>query len=131
MTFFLCVLAANITQSTDQPQTNQTKPATTMQQPAVLVEAAAANKAATTKGVMTIDPKMRAADLMQAFETLRREKTTAKVVFQLANGKTLTNIIEMTLMTNGSVILFRYNTPQGIQLQVVPTEEIVSLYHVQ
>lgn len=129
MTFFLCVLAANITQSTDQLQNNQTKPAATVQQPAVLLEAA--SKTPATKGVMSIDPKMRAADLMQAFETLRREKTTAKVVFQLASGKTITNIIEMTLMTNGSVILFRYNTSQGIQLQVVPTEEIVSLYHVQ
>lgn len=129
MSLLFCLLAANVIQTADQPQANQAKPAA--QPPPVIVEAAALSKTGGTKGVMSIDPKMRAADLAQAFETLRREKTPAKVIFQLASGKTLSNIIDMTLMTNGSVILFRYNTPQGIQLQVVPVEEIISLYHVQ
>ncbi len=128
MKLLLCFLAANIGQSTDSSQTNPTKPATTTQPSAVVLDAATSSKNA-SKGIMAIDPKLRSADLMQAFEVLRREKTTAKVIFQLANGKLLSNIIEMSLMTNGSIILFRYNTPQGIQLQVVPTEEIVSLYH--
>jgi len=79
------------------------------------------------KGVsalFNITPKMRASDYKQAFDILRREKTSAKVFFQLASGTMISNIIEMTPMDNGTLILFRFNTAQGVKLQVVTVEEI-------
>jgi hypothetical protein len=73
---------------------------------------------------MMIDPKVRAQDYKEAFEVLRKEKTTGKVFFQLLNGSTIANIIDMTLMGNSTLILFRFNSNQGIRFQIVKVEEI-------
>jgi hypothetical protein len=78
---------------------------------------------------MMIDPKLRALDYQQAFEQLRKQKTTAKVYFQLANGDMISNIIDMSLMPNSTLILFRSNSQQGIQLQLVKIEEIAGLHY--
>lgn len=76
---------------------------------------------------LIIDPKMRAQDFKEAFETLRKEKTTGKVFFQLTNGSTISNIIDMNLMANSTLILFRFNSTQGIRFQLVKVEEIDSI----
>jgi len=73
---------------------------------------------------ITIDPKLRAEDYKEAFEILRKEKTTSKVFFQLIDGTTISNIIDMTLMDNASLIIFRFNSQQGIRFQVVRIEDI-------
>ena len=78
-----------------------------------------------------IDPKMRAQDFKEAFEALRKEKTSAKVFFQLTNGSSVSNIIDMTLMTNATLILFRFNSTQGVQSQLVKVEEIASISYLQ
>jgi hypothetical protein len=78
---------------------------------------------------MSIDPKARAQDYLQAFDVLRKDKTPNKIVFELTDGTSLTNVIDMTLMGNGNLILFRINTPQGIKTQVVGVEQIKSLSH--
>ncbi len=74
-----------------------------------------------------IDPKMRAQDFKEAFESLRKEKTAGKVFFQLTNGSTISNIIDMTLMANYTLIMFRFNSTQGIRFQLVKVEEIASI----
>ena len=76
------------------------------------------------ESTMSIDAKMRAEDYKEAFEALRKEKTTGKVFFQLQNGTTISNIIDMTLMGNSTLILFRFNSTQGIRFQVVKVEEV-------
>ncbi len=76
---------------------------------------------------MQIEPHARALDYQQAFEQLRKEKTSGKVYFQLTNGNTISNIIDMTLMPNSTLILFRFNSTQGIKFQTVKIEEISSL----
>lgn len=80
-----------------------------------------------TQNMMMINPAFRALDLQQAFEMLRKEKTTGKVYFQLTDGSTISNIIDMTLMSNSTLILFRFNSTQGIRFQVVKVEDIVGL----
>ncbi len=80
-----------------------------------------------TQSYMMLLPAARAADFQQAFETLRKEKTAAKVYFQLFDGSMITNIIDMTLMSNSTMILFRYNSPQGIGFQLVKVEEIQTI----
>lgn len=79
---------------------------------------------------LAIDPKARASDYVQAFEILRKEKTSGKVFFQLKNSTLISSIIEVTPMNNSSLLLFRYNTAQGIKLQVVPIEEIQGISYV-
>lgn len=81
------------------------------------------------KSYMSIEPKARALDYSQAFDMLRKEKATGRVFFKTKNGDIISNIIDLTLMNNGTLIFFRYNTSQGIKHQVVNIEEIVSLSH--
>jgi hypothetical protein len=77
---------------------------------------------------MSIPMKERALDLQAAFDALKREKTAGKVYFQLSDNTSISNVIDMTLLPNNSLILFRYNTnTQGIKLQVVKIEDIVGL----
>lgn len=77
---------------------------------------------------MSIPMKERALDLQAAFDALKREKTAGKVYFQLSDNSSISNVIDMTLLPNNSLILFRYNTnTQGIKLQVVKIEDIVGL----
>ena len=82
-----------------------------------------------SRSVMIINPKDRASDYMKAYQMLRQEKSTAKVYFELANGKQIANIIDITPMPEGTMILFRYTTPQGIKYQVVDIEDILAVKH--
>ena len=79
------------------------------------------------QNTMIIPPSLRALDFQQAFEILRKEKSTNKVYFQLSDGSTISNIIDMTLMTNSTLILFRYNSTQGIRFQIVKLEDIINI----
>ena len=76
---------------------------------------------------MVIPPAGRAGDFQQAFELLKKEKSAGKVYFELTDGTTIGNIIDLTVMPNSTLILFRYNSTQGIRFQVVRVEEIVNL----
>lgn len=71
--------------------------------------------------------KERASDYQEAFEVLKKEKGAGKVYFQLADGTQISNIVAMTLMGSGHLILFKFNTQQGIKQQVVPVEQIATL----
>lgn len=81
----------------------------------------------TAQSYMLIPPSARALDFLQAFELLRKEKSTGKVYFQLTNGSTISNVIEMSLMPNSTLILFRFNSSQGIRFQVVKVEDIQNI----
>jgi len=77
----------------------------------------------------TVEPKARALDYLQAFTFLRQEKTPGKVVFFLKDGTSLTNIIDIQLMDQGSLLILRYNSGQGIKFRVLGLEEIARLEH--
>jgi hypothetical protein len=85
------------------------------------------HQAAAMPSYMVVTPAARAADFQQAFDILKREKSAGKVYFELADGTTIGNVIDMSPMSNSTVILFRYNSSQGIQYQVVKIEDIVNL----
>ena len=86
-------------------------------------------KKPTTNSLMMINPKDRAEDFQKAFQVLRDEKSTSKVYFQLANGKKISNVIEMKTMPGNTLILFRYTTPQGIKYEVAGVEDILGISH--
>lgn len=76
---------------------------------------------------MMIPPSARALDFQQAFEQMRKEKSTAKVYFELADGTIISNVIDMTMMSNSTLVMFRFNSNQGIRFQVVKVEDILNL----
>lgn len=76
---------------------------------------------------MTISPASRALDFQQAFDKLSKEKSNGKIFFQLADGSMIGNVIEMIVMPNSTLIIFRFNSSQGVQFQVVKVEDIVGL----
>lgn len=82
---------------------------------------------ATTSAYMMISPASRALDFQQAFEQMRAEKSTGKVYFELTDGTIIANIIDMHVMQNSTLILFRFNSNQGIRYQVVKVEDIRDL----
>lgn len=89
-------------------------------------QAAATQKAGSSE-VMVIDPLMRAQDYKEAFNYLMQNKSGSSVYFLLQNNEKLMNVLDMTLMKGGTVIIFRINTTQGIRYRVVKTEDIMTL----
>lgn len=85
------------------------------------------HSSAPLQSYMMISPSARALDFLQAFEQMRKEKSTGKVYFELADGSTINNIIEMTLMSNSTLALFRFNSSQGIRFQVVRVEDLLNI----
>jgi hypothetical protein len=86
-----------------------------------------AKTTASMTSYMMIPPSQRALDYQQAFEQMREEKSTGKVYFELADGSTVSNIIDMRVMENSTIILFRYTSNQEIRFKVVKVEDIRDL----
>jgi len=80
-----------------------------------------------SRSLMMINPKERAADYASAFEALRQEKSSARVFFRLADDTKITNVIDMKLMPNSTLVLFRFTTAQGVRFHVTEIEDIVSI----
>ncbi len=76
---------------------------------------------------MMISPSARALDFQEAFEQLRKEKSAGKVYFELADGTIISNVIDMTMMSNSTLVMLRFNSNQGIRFQVVKVEDILNL----
>lgn len=76
------------------------------------------------RSIMIVQSKEKAADLINAFELLKKEKPSTKIFFKLYSGKTITNIIDVSMLDNGTLILFKVPTSQGTKSIVVATEDI-------
>lgn len=81
------------------------------------------------KSIMMIDPKDRASDFIKAFDTLRKEIAPIKIFFHISKGAPISNIMDLTLMENGTLMLFRISTPQGPQYKIVPVEDLLDITH--
>lgn len=114
-----------VPQPAQQMQAQEQKTAAMKQQ----MQALAETMPSTSRSIMVIDPKERASDYLKAWELLKQEKSTAKVVFELSDGKKISNVIDMKLMPGNTLIVFRYSTPQGIQFQVVEVEDLAGIMH--
>lgn len=93
------------------------------------LQAVATKEAPPTPIQFTVEPKARALDYIQAFSFLRQEKTTSKVAFFLKDGSSISNVIDIQLMDQGSLLILRFNSGQGIKFRVLGLEEIASLEH--
>ena len=101
----------------------QTKPA--MSKPTYEQQVAATQSSRVGQSeVMIINPETRAKDLQESFEYLKRMSPAAKLAVKLINGSIISEILDMKLMTGGTMIIFRTNTLQGQKFQVVKIEDI-------
>jgi hypothetical protein len=81
------------------------------------------------RSVMVVSPKERALDYIKAFELLKLEKPSAKIYFQLFSNKVINNIIDLSILDNGTLVLFKIATTQGTKLLIVPIEDIQEISH--
>lgn len=82
------------------------------------------------RSIMIVQPKEKAADFIQAFELLKKEKPSSRIFFKLYSGKTINNILEVSMLDNGTLILFKVPTSQGTKSHVVSTEDIEEISHI-
>ncbi len=78
------------------------------------------------RSTLIIDPKARSNDLIQAFDQLRKDKPTLKILVRTASGS-FSNVTDMTATTGGTLLLIKVLSNQGTRTQVVPIEEVMEL----
>lgn len=88
--------------------------------------AAAAVIDSSSKSVMLIDPKARAADYAQAFDFLRKNQPTQKIVIK-TQSSVLMNVTDVTPSTGGTLLLVKILSAQGNRTQIVPVEQITEI----
>jgi hypothetical protein len=80
------------------------------------------------KATILIQAKARADDLVQAFAAFKKEKPTYRIAARLANGSSLTDIIELTAMSQGTLFIAKISTAMGIKTQLVSVNDIIDFY---
>jgi hypothetical protein len=76
------------------------------------------------RSLYVIDPKIRAADYVQAYDFLRKDKPTLKIRILLLNGMELSNVTELSTTQGGTLLIAKYLSNQGTKAQIVAVEEI-------
>ncbi len=79
------------------------------------------------KSVIMIDPKARAADFVQAFDILRKDKPTLKISIKIANGMNLNSVSDVIATQGGTLLMIKYSSSSGLKYQIVPVEDIVEI----
>jgi|JI10StandDraft_1071094.scaffolds.fasta_scaffold02890_13 hypothetical protein len=90
-------------------------------------EVSAAAKAFSSKGsteMMIISPEGRAKDIKAAIEFLKKHAPTTKPTIKMANGTTLSGIMDVQVMPGGTVLIFQIASLKGVQYQVENIENI-------
>lgn len=80
-----------------------------------------------SKSTLLIDAKARAGDYVQAFEMLRKDKPTLKIMIHMASGLSISNVTEISSTANGTLVLIKSASTTGNKYQIVPIEEIKEL----
>jgi hypothetical protein len=79
------------------------------------------------KDVILIEPSKRAQDFMQAYEILKKGKSPQSIFFHISNGSVISNVLEMTSMNNGTLLLFKITTNTGAKFELIPIENLLSI----
>jgi len=79
--------------------------------------------------VLIITPDARAQDYKQAFDLIRKEKSAVNISFTMKDGSMISNILDMQVMSKGTLIIFKLNTATGINYIVTKVENITALTH--
>lgn len=79
------------------------------------------------RSLVMIDPKGRSNDYVQAFDFLRKDKPTQKIMVRIMNGMTLSNVTEITAAQSGTLLMIKFLSNSGNKIQIVPIEDIMEL----
>lgn len=96
------------------------------------IKAASAHKTTSGKGsestgdIVIVDPKQMASDWKSAFSMLK-VKQTSGIIFHLANGEMIQDIMEIEPLEGGYLMFFTVKDLHGLQYKVIKTSEIISL----
>lgn len=78
------------------------------------------------RSVMIIDPKARAADFAQAFDFLRKDKPTLKIMVRTLDARIL-NVTDVTASAGGTLLMIKILSSQGVKTQILPVEQIMEI----
>ncbi|MBF8263601.1 MAG: hypothetical protein HW387_1266 [Parachlamydiales bacterium] len=81
------------------------------------------------RSTLIIEAKARSEDIIKAYELLKREKPTLKISARTYSGQILSNIADITPMPNGTLLLFRIASTQGVKNQFVSVEDVADLFY--
>lgn len=80
-----------------------------------------------SRSVIVLDPKVRASDYIQAFDYLRKDKPTLKIVILTTSGVIYYNVTDLSITKGGTLFLVKFLSNQGSKTQILPVEEIVEI----
>jgi hypothetical protein len=89
--------------------------------------AAAAVAGGSSQEVMLITPLDRANDILQAYNYLKQNSIASSVSVMMKDKSMFSNILDVQIMKNGTLIIFKLSTLQGERYRLVKTEDIDSL----
>jgi hypothetical protein len=113
-TFFLLLTATIFAQEARKmPAAPQTVPT---------VAAAVSNE----KSILLIEPKARANDFVQAFDMLRKDKPTLKIMLRTSNHLIM-NVTDVTASSGGTLLYIKMLSNQGARIQIIPVEEMMEI----
>lgn len=81
------------------------------------------------RSALVIEAKARAEDILKAYDTLKREKPTLKISARTFSGQILSNIVEISAMPNGTLILFRLSSTQGVKSLFISVDDVLDLFY--
>ena len=103
--------------------------ANTAPPPAAPATEPAAIMANAAKSIYTIDPKNRSADLIQAYDLLKKEKPTLKISLRTANGSILANVTDLAAASKGTLLFAKIQSNIGPKVVILPVEEVLEIYY--
>lgn len=78
------------------------------------------------RSVLIVEPKARAADFVEAFHLLRKEKPTQKLMV-MTKQEQLMNVTDLSVSEKGTLLFVKTLSNQGSRLQVIPIENLVEI----
>jgi hypothetical protein len=82
-----------------------------------------------TRSVLVMEAKARAEDILKAYDLLKKEKPTLKISAKTYSGQVLSNIVDIIAMPNGTMLLFRLSSTQGLKNQMISVDDILELFY--
>lgn len=82
-----------------------------------------------SRSTVAIDAKARSEDILKAYDLLKREKPTLKISARTYSGQILSNVVDITAMPNGTLLLFRTSSAQGIKNQFISVDDVIELFY--
>lgn len=79
-----------------------------------------------SKSLITLDAKARANDYVHAFDMLKKDKPTLKIMVRTTSN-TFSNVTDIAATQGGTLLLVKLLSTQGSRIQIVPIEEIVEI----